>query len=542
MAEAGKEEEARRVLRFFARHVNVFSSEVHPLAKLGEALERVQCNSLAALAYTYAYVYTRGRSGWGSFGDEKSRYLMEAALRLNPDFSLQVVSNEIAYRLREHWYSFGVNAELITQVPKWDHNVSHDSLWQAAYDVISKRLPLGTEHGWFARFDPQNLATWSVEEGLIAAAVAGISDPRLFEKIAALTLLFRAVKDRPKSTTAGLRWWLEQKQETTSVLVVLQVLWEAEAQPFSISEALKDLLMVQASSSVWCASLLAQKLLSRAQIEIEARPKPDQAATPPSNLEGRSLLAFADRWGLVEIFLDVWPDFADAVANQLELMLTARKEADKERAIQRHRLNRGREGNANPRVPVLLWEHELFLEALNVVMQRDLSSELWSRGQWHKGVEESILDAVLPAMNVHIGLAISRTYRPNWTRPVEARKGATELSVTESGDPIGRGWLRVAWVEEEYVEDPASRYGPAAEKITVFAGATIKSSLIVSPDDLPFFQAESVDWFSRPGQTGDRVLGWPLMGLARVNDWLGEAFLPVPPGFLLESLKIAKDT
>ncbi len=129
MLETGKEEDARRVLRFFARHVRVFASEVHPLAKLAETFENAHCDSLATLSYTYAYVYTRGRGGWGSFGDKDSRYLIEAAIRINREVALQVVANEISYRLRGSWYSFGVNTELITQVPKWDKNVSHVSLW-----------------------------------------------------------------------------------------------------------------------------------------------------------------------------------------------------------------------------------------------------------------------------------------------------------------------------------------------------------------------------------------------------------------------------
>src|SRR5262249_32759568 len=105
MMENGKEEEARRLLRFFARHVSVLFSDVHPLAKLAEALENANCQSLAALAYSYAYLYTRGRSGWGSIGDEASRHLMQSAIRLFPDAAREVLANEVSYRLREEWYS-----------------------------------------------------------------------------------------------------------------------------------------------------------------------------------------------------------------------------------------------------------------------------------------------------------------------------------------------------------------------------------------------------------------------------------------------------
>jgi hypothetical protein len=538
MVDAGREEDARRVLRFFARHVRVFASEIHPLSKLAEAFENARCESLATLAYTYAYVYTRGRGGWGSFGDKDSRYLIEGAIRIDPEGVLQVVGNEISYRLRDNWYSFGVNTELITQVPRWDKNVSHASLWYAAYDIIAKRLPLAPDRGWFAPFDPQDISERNVDETLIAIALAGVSDPRLFEKISALTVFFRAVQDRAASVITALRWWLSHEQEISSLSLVLQVLWDAETEPFLISKALRDLLLNQSSASAWAVSRLARKLLLRVQVPPADSPQPPYTTAPPANDDGRSLLEYADRWGLIDLFLDFWPTVTDSIANQLQLVIAKQDDQQKERARERHRMNRGRDGNANPRVPVLLWEHEVFLDALQLEMERDLKSKLWATGQWSEQVEDRILDLVLPSTRVHIALAASRTSRPNWTKPGETLSGESVLATTAAGDPTARDWIRLAWVEREYVQDPASRYAAPTEKVIVFAGATILTRTIMPPNRIPFFQADSLEWFGALDEGGDRDLGWPLMGMAEVDDWLGEALIPTPPTFLLSRLRL----
>jgi hypothetical protein len=72
----------------------------------------------------------------------------------------------------------------------------------------------------------------------------------------------------------------------------------------------------------------------------------------------------------------------------------------------------------------------------------------------------------------------------------------------------------------------------------VFAGATILSPTIISPDRMPFFQADSLDWFGAGDEGADRELGWPLMGMAEVDDWLGEALIPTPPSYLLSRLRL----
>ncbi len=276
-----------------------------------------------------------------------------------------------------------------------------------------------------------------------------------------------------------------------------------------------------------CISLfLAQKLLLRVQVQPADSPKLANTAAPPSIEDGRSFIQYADSWGLVDAFLDFWPTLTDSIASELQLVITKQDEQQKERARERHQMNRGRDGKATPRVPVLLWEHEVFLDALQIELQRNLRSKLWATGQWSEQAEDRILDFVLPATKVHIGLAASRTSRPNWTKPADAKGGESALATTAAGDPTARDWVRLAWVEREYVQDSASPYAPPTEEVMVFAGATILSPMIMSPDRMPFFKADSLDWFEVAEKGADSELGWPMMGIARMMTGLVKLLYP----------------
>jgi hypothetical protein len=82
----GNENDAERILVFYGREV--FSwSEDHPLASLAQSLENASLSDLAAIAYTLAYMKSRGNGGWSSIGGSKQKNLLLTAKSLNEDLT-----------------------------------------------------------------------------------------------------------------------------------------------------------------------------------------------------------------------------------------------------------------------------------------------------------------------------------------------------------------------------------------------------------------------------------------------------------------------
>ena len=271
MQQAGNEASARRILHFFAREVVVpLSSGLHPLANLAQYLKKAGCDSLATIAYSLAYTHSRGGGGWYAFGDASHRDALHQAIALNAELAKQTVANDVSYRLRNIGYGGGISKGLIECIVEWrDHEVVIAS-WNEAYKVISHRLPLASCLSPFARFDSNELSNWSIDEGVVALLLARLSEPRATRKIASLSGILKAIKYCPDSVARPLGWWLCRDTPATSLLLVLQLLFIAEDEPYPITNKLKELLTRYSQSAIWGAALFSSALLERARIEVAA--------------------------------------------------------------------------------------------------------------------------------------------------------------------------------------------------------------------------------------------------------------------------------
>lgn len=541
LIDQGREDDARRLLRFFARDADVAPSGTeHPLGKLATALEAAGYARPAAVAYALAYTATRGGGGWRQMGDKAHGYLIERAIGLDAASARQVIADEVAYALRGSWYSVGTSRHLIERLAAWGEPEAAEAAWREAFAAVAHRLPLAPTHGWFARLgEPEEIAGpvtgWSIDEALTALLLARLSDPRLARKVAALAGVVRAIERRPDATAAPLRWWLTRNAHVTSVLLVLNALGNAEAEPFPITEALDDVLRAYAACDLWGVRRLATALLARAgRPETLASGDSDDGSVSGAGSEPgperRRALLHADVGGVLDDIAPLWPDLPARVARRLHTRYSGAEH--KERATRRYRLAHGRDGKSYPPTPTLLWEVELFEGALHEALC-GLAGHLWATGQWEQGLEDALLRRVLPSGHLHLGLASSRTARPAWPPAMEATDGVGALPTLGDDDPAYAGWTRLALVERQYVANPERPYRAPIESVTVLSGAIAAPlGAAIPPGALPFSEGEVDEWWwpdAPPATFPPRLPLGRVVRLTRVTDWLGDALVLTPP-------------
>ena len=122
LIDRGHDDDAERVLRFFARDVHVvftYSDKMHPLARLAEALETAGYGRAAAIAYTLAYTVARGGMGWLHLGDRSHGYLISRAIALDRASTQTILAQEIGYALQASSYFAGTSRHVIERLAGW---------------------------------------------------------------------------------------------------------------------------------------------------------------------------------------------------------------------------------------------------------------------------------------------------------------------------------------------------------------------------------------------------------------------------------------
>ena len=534
--DSGREDDARRLLRFFARDtMNPADGKAHPLGKLALALDQAGYSQVAAFAYALAYTATRGGNGYLVMGDRSHNHLIERGIALDRDVVMQVIAEEIAYNLRGDWSTFGTSRHVVDRLAGWGDASLAEATWREAFTVVAHRLPLAPSRGWFVPLDAERLSDWSVDESLVALLLAKVSDPVLAHKNAALAGIINAIQRRPDTIARPLGWWLTRNTPVTSLLLILHALWDVEAEPFTISKALEDTLTGYAGSNLWGARRLAMLLLGRAGRPITSTPARDPVSI--QNVEGlvltprrRALLLSADVTNALDMYAPLWPELPDRVARRLNQILED-GEKHQRRIAERYQISYGRDDKAFPPTPVLLWEWELFQAALHDELV-GLNAQLWATGEWAADLEDELVFTLHPDAMLHLGFAASRTVRPAWPEPTTLLDGFGALLVLGDDDPAFTGWTRLAMREVQYLSDPARPYGRPIEEVTVYAGAiAIPLGTRVPSRVIPFTHRNLDDWWQEPPPIvfPPQLPCGPLVGLHHTKDWLGDAVVLIPP-------------
>ena len=116
------------------------------------------------------------------------------------------------------------------------------------------------------------------------------------------------------------------------------------------------------------------------------------------------------------------------------------------------------------------------------------------------------------------------------------------MTVLGDEDPRFAGWLRIGYVERQWVRDDPYRSNASMRQITVHAGAIAAFGLVRPPPGaVPMKPADTAAWWT--GTEAERALPLsgvqgPLVGLEVVSDWLGSAWVLVPPAEALAGVRL----
>lgn len=436
------------------------------------------------------------------------------------------------YALRRIFYNAGVTQHLIERAAGWGEPQVARECWWSAYTVIKHRLPTSIDRtGWFERFVPDNVPDWSVNEALTAVLLARVADPVLSRKIEALGGIVRVLADTPDVLAASLACFLARDVPISSALLTLDAVLQAEPEDRPVTRAAEDVLRLYAGGDVWGLRVLARALLERAELATPgivtvhmARP----GELPSADSVQRTLSAEpGDR---LDRLARLWPDVRSLTASLLQALFE-RAEVHRDRCRERYELIFDRSAEKWPVTPALRWETELLEVVLHQVLN-ELPGYLLSTGDWHPGIETQLLTLVLPRTAVHLALAGSRVPRPPYPSPALLASGHGEVPELDDHDPRFVGWRRVACVESQYTRDADRSYGPPTGRVRVFAG-TVATRLGYTPsEDFPFRTGDPSTWWrgeAPPFEFPLHIPPGPIVALARVADWLGDASVLIPP-------------
>jgi len=545
LVDEGRENDACRLLRFFARDTDVRATgREHPVGRLAAALDSAGYPHIAAMAYALAYASTSGDGGWLYLGGQSQSYLLEHAISLDANIAKQTVADEVAYALRGSWYSAGTSRHLIERISEWGDAEIAETVWREAWAVVSLRLPLAPVAGWFATLDPAQVPDWSHDEALVVLLLTRLSDPLLTRKITALEGVVRVIQKRPDILCSPLRWWLTRNTYVTSVLILFDVLWHSEGDPFQIITGIEDILISYAKGSSWSLSFLAIKLLDRvgcktklgccrSSVSVEV-----EASLIGSKLQ--EVIAFVDKGDALSHVIPFWPEFPNRVIGKFDTMMKA-SEIQKDRGGVRYRLAFGRDGKNYPPTPVLFWHWELFQSILHDELA-GLPEQLWRNGQWTDCIEDEILTEILPNTALHIGLNASRSVRPNWPLPAGMDNGESGILSIVEDDPAYAGWVRLAMKECQYVKPSELRYTSPTKEVTLYAGVVaVPLGEKIPQGVFPFKKGNIKEWWQSVEFEVFPPWSIPagqIVGLDNESNWLGDADVLIPSSYICSQIKL----
>lgn len=527
----GNKNDAERVLFFYGREV--FSwSEDHPLASLAQSLEYAGLLDLAAIAYTLAYMKSRGNGGWSSIGGSKQKNLLLTAKSLNEDLTRKVFSEELGRRLKYTDYGAGITESLIERLRDWGYYTEAIDCWHEAFSVIEHRLTLTKISHYFAEYRSSDPIEHDIDESLILIILLRLSEPRKSRKLATLTSFTSILKYLPNLLSKPLTWFACNSTPTSSLLLILEIIFFLEDKPFTLSKGIKDILEIYANSSIWGAQVISRSLLDRAGLSYETY----------NNINGHSgsnSQTYLPNPYIMELdptkSLETLSLYVPSLPSEIESFLDAelKKNFNMELMRETIELIYGRSRDVTPPVDGLTWREELFIAELNncgQALQQDLKAE----GLWSLETEEELVLHTLPNIESHLGIYQSRVTRPALPLPNELTNGISPITIVKN-DPKYENWIQLACMENQYINEEHSFSRPN-KLIKNISGLSLIPQLSMIPKNfIPLKDGIESLWWTKDIGTTIRIGGTlnPLVGISTFTDLLGRNFIFTPPAELL---------
>jgi len=527
------EDSAVRLLHYISRQIRMYGTEgAVPLADLGVGFERYGLRRLAAIAYSLAFVRSRGGGGWDSIGGDEHSPWFKQALTLDLEEARRTLTAEVA-RLVQNGYVMGVTPGLIKRIADWGDQDIACACWEEAYCVVDHRLPL--KRGMVTPLLPfhrTDLTTLSVDEALVAIIAARVSHPELDRKRSALLALTQAIQSYPDVAIAPLALVLAVGGAPTSGYLLLLSLLLSEQAPYSISRGLAQTIYEVARSDCYGERIAAKMLLERAGL-----PKPGidlsggvvlVKPTEPGHVQATLNLDWGSR---VEAICSLWPDFQAALVRQFE-QLHFESKASQQRCGDHLKYRRRDDSTMEFWTPILGWEQEMFELAFHKALN-GVSPYLWSRGENTANLDQFLFDRTSPNVRLQLAIDASRSVRPAGRCPKEMEREDGPIPILSDEDEF-KDWRRVGWYERELVfKENDMRWGNPVQVIYAASGIVALSPSI-DKCSTPFGRFDVNEWFladkpARYPSIAPLAVRGPVIGATMIRDFLGSRMILALP-------------
>lgn len=530
LLETDAEHEAIQLINYFANEY-YFTGDAGLLAEIGQGLERYGYPRVAAISFTLAYCCSRGGGGWLRLGGFKYEAWLIHALELSREAALQCLAGRVAHFLYEPTYVIGITRHLIEFCVALGEPELAFRVWNEAFQVIQHRLPSHeTTTGLFLPYIPEENSTYSVDEGLILLLLARATHPELERKITALSGLATLCELIPDSITVPFQKFLYRDTPITSILSVLQVLFQSEPAPYSLSIVLQDEFQQLTRCEIFGIRVLAKILLQRIGVEGDATYRRSEfTATPVTSNKQEAVISLD--WGdRVEQLTEIWTEFPILIAARFDQIWQS-SELYREIAESRYRASNSLSQRNIPHTQILMWEQELFEVTFHEVLN-NIDIQLWNEGEWSSQTIQEIAKQTIPCIKPQVSRWNSRVIRPSLLLP-SVQKSLLSSVDSISDEDSHNGWYRCGYYERQLV------FGNEAFpnlncKIEVYAGIVFENKKsLLRTEQIPFGRGSSeLMWFWQEGKVPVYLSSFrgPLVGLAWTRDYLGSRpVLGLPP-------------
>ena len=260
----GRRTDAEWLITTFATNIRS-RAKTPSLVMLAEGLQRHDQTTLAAIAYMLAGWFAGSGEFWFTgYSDPQIQYVSNA-FQLDRDAAFETLGTVLASEIRTGpGYFFGVTCRIVEIALRVCDTSTGFDCWTEAFEVIRYRLP-----AWrpvftlLSRYDATKDSGWTIDNSLALLLLSRVNHPDVARKQAALAGIAEGLQHEPAVFSRGLESALSLDTPSTSVILLLALLTEAEPRPFPVTRDLKETLGSMLTCGNYAFGRLADHLLSR---------------------------------------------------------------------------------------------------------------------------------------------------------------------------------------------------------------------------------------------------------------------------------------
>lgn len=523
LVEPANESEFVDLLALLARSLRYREYAKDVLGSLAEGLKRHGYSKLAAAALAFSCIY--GERGYSTVALSKHRAELRRALEWEPDFTVQVVLEEVTQRVRVDDSNHGVVSSMVELAIALGRQ---DVAWQcieSSMAVIKLRTPLtGGEGSWFEDTSDFGGSPATLDESLCLLVLARLSNPVVYRFLPSLAVLKEMAAHSPEETARAMTRWISMNPPLSALVPALEVLDQHEVSAGTLLPVANEVLKTTLDSESWQVTRIASNMLQRrGETSIQNRLSVAQTLTEVPTERAKSVTLWIDKSECIQRLYQLVPEFPAWFLGHYSALLRPSDESGA-RSRERWEIHFGRNERVLPRTPIIPWESELFELALGRAL-RDARTELWSRGEWDHSLEEDFREAC--GFDAEVFATIDATRVGMFEPEVFDSDGwreSEDLPMRAFGKRSG--WIRLASLRRQWIKGEKEWLPPERLKIAAQGVVLARRDTALAENTCPFLDGWPAQVRRTPPRVQSRV--FPLADYAAVwHRTLGcELFVP----------------